>query len=375
MQESALTREIVRLTAIAAAVSYSGLAQDPDPTNLMLDLRRASAHSKVAEDRRAGALIEGGCSGPYLILKISLESRQFDSSTEILLQVDGQARRARLYDAENGNNKAREIFFVAGSAKEGKADIGRMGSGGTGPAARQKNVDALEKAVMKIDMAGRAAGTLAELYQATSIQLQLPLSTGPSWIEIRLQDNPLFHQFKTACRSQNMFAMTPASSERRTAPAGGLSESKQFRGTVAAFLDALPGFVQRAAQQTGVDPQPYASDTATMKEIIRTCAEITPDMINSVKDRFHLVRLMDLPAKYKPCAAGQNAKASFSSAAIRPVNSRMERSIEMYIRNLEGRPAPFTVSVGFTDLPSDPPLDPATAAFNSPKYIVMGTIR
>ncbi len=370
MQNSALAGKIVRLTGFALAVSYSCLAQKPSPTDWTLYPIRASVVSKVTTDQTVPPQIDGGCSGPYLILRISLTPgiSQFNPGTDILLNVDGRPGTARFYDADDSQHKnnARGIFFVDGGAKEGLTGIGGIGNnGGTSQAAIRHNVEALLDSILKIGIAGLSAGTLSEVYRATSIQMQLPLSTGPLLIEIRPQDDPAFRRFKTACPS----------TEKRAAPAGQLSASKQFHGTVDAFLAELPGFVQRAAEQARVDSRAYEGDIAAMTEIIRTCAEITPEMIKSVKDRYRLVHLVDLRARYKPCAAGQSAKASFSSALVRPVNSGTERSIEMYIHNLEDRPAPFTVSVGFTDLPGDPPLDPATAAFNSPKYIVMGTIR
>jgi hypothetical protein len=173
---------------------------------------------------------------------------KFDSSTELLLKVDGNERKARLFEAENADReRVREILFVDGGVQAGLADIRGSGSRGGGPTGRQKSTSDIAKGLMKIELARYAAGTFAEAYQATSIQLQLPLTTSRPWIEIRPQVDPECRRFRTVCPS----------SERKEAPAGTLSESKQFKGTVDEFLNALPGFVQRTAQQAGVDPRAY----------------------------------------------------------------------------------------------------------------------
>jgi len=130
-------------------------------------------------------------------------------------------------------------------------------------------------------------------------------------------------------------------------------QERMFKGTVDAFLTALPGFVQRAATAAGLDPHSYDKETAYLLDVVRTCGQITPVMVTSVTDRIGYPDFKKLGPKYGEYCVSIGSP----SDRVKTWNKETERGIVYHLLSVGKSPwldgHGFILWASFTQLASD----------------------
>jgi hypothetical protein len=186
-----------------------------------------------------------------------------------------------------------------------------------------------------------AAGTTAEAYHANIIRVELPLANGDAPVLVIRPQDPSFRAYASKC-----VALDPSAFVNEIKAADGFVYSSKtvlpgrlFEGTAEAFATALPGFLQRAAPTTGFSAETSQKDAAFIAQVVRTCAQITPQMAKSATDEGVLLvgdvnRLPHLGDQYKDCIFGYINV----SERLGTYNKETERAVWLYIDPL-GPPA------------------------------------
>ena len=205
----------------------------------------------------------------------------------------------------------------------------------------------------EMGMALGAAGRTAEAYHANIIRVELPLANGDAPILLIRPQDPSFRAYASRCAAVDDSAFV----NDINAPDGFVfgSEtvlpSRLFEGTAEAFATAFPGFLQRAAPTTGFSAETSQKDAAFIAQVVRTCAQITPQMALSVtvKNTEYLSKLGD---QYKNCYGYINV-----SDRLGTYNKETERAVMLTVDYLgpngwrDGQG--FWVRVYFTALKGD----------------------
>jgi len=140
-------------------------------------------------------------------------------------------------------------------------------------------------------------------------------------------------------------------------------QSREFRGTTEEFLKEFPDFVARAAAAAGLDVNQYQKETALILAAVRTCAQITPQIANSVTDQSGQEMLETIGSgEYEACNSGRRQlirrQPYYTSASdkVKTWDSQRERGLVFAI-NVRGEGwrygQGFTVEVDFTGLKGD----------------------
>lgn len=151
--------------------------------------------------------------------------------------------------------------------------------------------------------------------------------------------------------------------------------NRRYTGTLEGFARDLPGFVQRAASAMSLNPDHYAKDVEFVIKIVRTCAQITPEMArqNAVQNSGR-VNLLKLGDKYRFCQSA--ALPRNISDEVRTYDKEHERGIQLQVepgngdwRNGEG----FNLVVQFAPLRNETLISPSS--YFDMLGIVMATVR
>ena len=168
------------------------------------------------------------------------------------------------------------------------------------------------------------------ILQARLIQFELPLKNGETPILKILPQDPTFRPFVDRCkRERSLVPSTP----------GYLREDKRLAGTADEFAVAFPGMLAAAAASAGLDARKYAKAAEIVVDTVRTCAQITPAMGQSVAGKGP--RGLDAGdelagGKYAHCFSGNNAMLlSTAGASTGPTG---ERGITLLINPPQGFP-------------------------------------
>ncbi len=185
----------------------------------------------------------------------------------------------------------------------------------------------------------------------------------------------------------------PLQAERpKPTPADIAPEDRRFAGTAEQFAAAFPEFLRRAAAHWQLHPQSFAPESAYILDLARTCSQITPEMLDSVRNpadnsieleklangRFKKCDLIRTYVTHQPrflvfdlsslraamAARDQAPPGAFDARGIQIAGPRRQSAW------LDGES--FTLSIQFARLPSDPrdPNEPYPPAY----WIVEATI-
>jgi len=170
-------------------------------------------------------------------------------------------------------------------------------------------------------------------------------------------------------------------------PLLGPEKDRLYEGSADGFVAALPKFIQRAAVARGVNPHNYEKEEASIIDVVRTCAQITPQMASSVTEENGQENLDKIGnGQYAVCYSSrwrmEHGQGQFIpvSDKVKKWNKETERGIVLWLkvngprgwRDGEG----FTLDVLFTGLKSDDAEGDSMAATLADNYsIVNATIR
>jgi hypothetical protein len=176
-------------------------------------------------------------------------------------------------------------------------------------------------------MALAAAGTTAEAYHANSIMVELPLANGDAPILVIKPQDPYFRAYASKCAAldQSAFVNEVKAADGFVYGSKTVLPGRLFKGTAEAFAAAFPGFLQRAAPTTGFSAVTSQKDAAFIAQVVRTCAQITPQMAKSATDHT-MVILSKLGDQYKDCFGYINV-----SERLGTYNKDTERAIILHI--------------------------------------------
>ncbi len=179
----------------------------------------------------------------------------------------------------------------------------QQASGGGLSRAFQGDLQNMVNSLKDMAMASAAAGTTAEAYHANIIRVELPLANGDAPILVIRPQDPSFRAFASKCA-----ALDPSAFVNEIKAADGfvygsktVLPGRLFEGTAEAFAAAFPGFLQRAAPTTGFSAETSQKDAAFIAQVIRTCAQITPQMAMSVTEKSGMELLYKLGEQYRDC--------------------------------------------------------------------------
>lgn len=183
-------------------------------------------------------------------------------------------------------------------------------------------------------------------------------------------------------------AARPEPSRSELAPS-----DRRFIGTAEQFAAAFPDFLSRAAADWQLDPQSFAQESAYILDLARTCAEITPEMLDTVRnpanDDIDLQKLAN--GRFKKCGSIEtyaihqprfqifdlsSLSAAFAAKNQLPPEAFKDRGINIggpgrHWGSLDGES--FTLRIRFGNLPSDP--RNANQPYPAGYWIVEATIR
>jgi len=154
-------------------------------------------------------------------------------------------------------------------------------------------------------------------------------------------------------------------------------EDRTFNGTAEQFAAAFPDFLKRAAAGWHLDPQSFAPESAYIVDLARTCAQITPEMLDSVRnpanDDIDLQKLAN--GKFRKCDS-MNTYVTQAARNLPTPQAFDGRGIELAGPRrpshwLDGES--FTLRVKFSRLRSDP--YDASHPYPADFWIVEATIR
>ncbi len=193
------------------------------------------------------------------------------------------------------------------------------------------------------EMSDPTIATIDEAMRANSIQLALPLSDRSAFPVTIHPQEPSFRKFVAACNAEfpppPPPVVVPSPADKFAAEQQRLRSQlpppphyPQHNGTAEGFASAFPKLLAQAALAHGLDPHDYEKETQYIIDTIRTCAQITPQMAASVRDRYGRVLLGKLGEQYKFCQSGASA-----SDQVKQWNQQTERGITFRIA-----PADFT---------------------------------
>jgi len=192
------------------------------------------------------------------------------------------------------------ILFTQRTLGNGLSQLLQGGGRSTGSGQDANDVMA---DLRELGMALGAAGTTADAYHAKIIRVELPLDNGDAPIlTIRPQD-PSFRAYASRCATVDASAFVNAIKGEDGYVFGSetVMPSRLFKGTAEAFAAAFPGFLQRAAPTRGFDAETSQKDAAFVARVVRTCAQITPQVALSVTDKTGWTALANLGDQFKDC--------------------------------------------------------------------------
>jgi hypothetical protein len=221
--------------------------------------------------------------------------------------------------------------------------------------------------IMTAFIAAHAAGTIAELYNADSLKIELPLSDGLSPVVDIEPQQPEFKGFVRHCikpvvgRPDPITGLYPVPED--SIPTGPTNQATdgdlQFKGTAAEFVKVFPEYLQRATAKLGLDARRFKTELDFIVENVGDCAHLTPGMAQSARgDLSRLAR-----GRYTVCGRGR-----ISASDAVPQDAW---SIDMNLSDLQrGRmdwstDQPFFITIFFT---------PPRMRRGGPYYIVSAMI-
>ena len=131
---------------------------------------------------------------------------------------------------------------------------------------------------------------------------------------------------------------------------------RQFEGTAEQFAAVFPELLRKAALANGLAPETFDGEKAYIIDLVRTCAQVTPAMVQSVTDAQDRVLLNRL-------GSGQYKRCNWTFSDVTPYVRTWDKQKERGIYIMGPRPAGrwpdghgFTVKILFTRLPTDVPV-------------------
>jgi hypothetical protein len=207
----------------------------------------------------------------------------------------------------------------------------------------------------ELGMALGAAGTTDEAYHANIIRVELPLANGDAPILVIRPQDASFRAYASKCATvdPNAFVNAIKGEDGYVFGSETVMPSRLFKGTAEAFATAFPGFLQRAAPTSGFDAETSQTDAAFIARVVRTCAQITPQLALSVTEKNSGRELLpQLGDQYRNCFGFINV-----SDKLKNYKKETERAVMLTIdpigphgwRDGQG----FWVTVYFSPLKSD----------------------
>ena len=262
-----------------------------------------------------------------------------------------------------------EIFFTSRTTQQAFSAIDEP----VGPQPRSRDQQLSD--FVRLFAASKGAGSIAEVVHAQSLLIELPLANGTTTILAIKPQDPSFKAFSSRCTvpKSPVSAEAPETTTPRPAtrylPPLQIPEQK-FNGTSASFADALPGLMEQKLKALGADTNQFDAETKYIGQLVKTCASITPKMIEGVTDRFGRAHLEQLGEEYKLCSGGlftsitPLVKPDFKPGEPLVMLMLPDMSLWKFNRAMKARftsgGGPYAIKVSFTglrnsNLPADSP--------------------